>query len=80
MVFNPFHLIKQTIKPAYLGVDIGTTSIKIVEIEQGERAPKITNYAILENRGYLLRSNAIFQSSNLKIFDKENYRIFKRNN
>ena len=77
MNFDFLNFIKQNIKPVFLGVDIGTTSIKIVEVEQGKLKPKITNYAILESRGSLLRTNAIFQSSNLKLFDKEIIELLK---
>ncbi|MGC8776312.1 MAG: type IV pilus biogenesis protein PilM, partial [Minisyncoccia bacterium] len=77
MIFNPLNLIKQSINPVYLGVDIGTTSIKIVEVEQGKNMPRLSNYAILESKGSLLRSNAVFQSSNLKIFEREIIELLK---
>ncbi|MCS6789096.1 MAG: type IV pilus assembly protein PilM [Patescibacteria group bacterium] len=78
MIFNPFNFIKQNLNPSYLGVDIGTSSIKIVEVGQGENNPKLLNYALLENKGSLLRSNAVFQSSELKIFDKEMIEILRQ--
>ena len=54
-----------------LGLDIGTTSIKMVEVARGDKMPKLTNYGILESRGSLTRSNTAIQSSSLKIFDQE---------
>jgi len=77
MKLDFLNVIKQNIKPVFLGVDIGTTSIKVVEVEQGKLKPKINNYAILESRGSLLRTNAIFQSSNLKLFDREMIELLK---
>lgn len=77
MIFDLFNSIKRNIIPSYLGVDIGTTSIKIVEVEKGDNAPKILNYAILENKASLLRSNAIFQSAELKLFEEEMIQILK---
>ena len=41
----------------YLGVDIGTTSIKIAEVAFGGKTPRIVNYALLESRGSLARAN-----------------------
>lgn len=69
--------ISSLTKKSYLGVDIGTTSIKIVEIEQGGKTPKLNNYAILEKNGYLERVNDIIQSSSLKISEKETIDLLK---
>ena len=52
-------------------MDIGTTSIKIVELEKGGERPKLMNYGILETSGYLERFNTAIQTSNLNIFDQE---------
>src|SRR5690242_20369342 len=54
-----------------LGLDIGTTSIKMVEVVRGEKMPKIVNYGILESRSSLSRANTAIQSSTLKLFDRE---------
>lgn len=55
-----------------LGVDIGTTSIKITEIEfSGKGKPALVNYSILEDLGHLERPNTALQTSALKLFDKE---------
>ncbi|MBI2515089.1 type IV pilus assembly protein PilM [Candidatus Wolfebacteria bacterium] len=51
---------------SYLGVDIGTTSIKAVEIEKSAGLPKLVNYGILESFGHLKRLNDAIQTSSLK--------------
>ena len=76
-MFNPFRAIKQQIAPSYLAVDIGTTSIKAVEVEQGKTVPRITNYGTLESRSALTRANAAFRTSNLKMFDQEIIDVLK---
>ncbi len=52
---------------AILGVDIGTTSIKVAEIVRGRERLKLTNYGILETHAYLERFNEALQTSSLKI-------------
>ncbi|MBI4085378.1 MAG: type IV pilus assembly protein PilM [Candidatus Liptonbacteria bacterium] len=69
--------IKQKIAPVYLGVDIGTTSIKIAEVGQGENLPQLMNYCILEDKGSLLRANTAIQTSSLKLFENEVARLLK---
>jgi type IV pilus assembly protein PilM len=56
-----------------LGIDIGTTSIKAIEVRRGAQGqkPAITNYGMLESRGSVSRANMAFQTSTLKLFDKE---------
>ncbi len=56
---------------SYLGVDIGTTSIKIVEVRKGKTRPQIVNYGLLESSGYLSRANQALQTSGLKIFEND---------
>jgi len=70
-IFRPFALLKGAITPSYLGVDIGTTSIKIVEVRQGKKLPQLVNYAIIEDSNYLGRSNAALQTSSLRLFEKD---------
>ncbi len=76
-LFNPFSFLKQKIAPVYLGVDIGTTSIKIVEVEQGKQLPRLSNYCILEDKGSLLRANTAIQTSSLKLFEDEVVELLK---
>lgn len=54
-----------------LGVDIGTTSIKIAEVVKSSPKPKLINYGILLNKGHLERPNAAIQTNALKISEKE---------
>jgi type IV pilus assembly protein PilM len=54
-----------------LGVDIGTTSIKIVELADVKGKPVLKNYGALESYGHLERVNTSIQTSTLKMLDKE---------
>ena len=58
-------------KKSYLGVDIGTTSIKIVELAESGGHPTLKNYGVLESYGHLERLNNAIQTSTLKMLDKE---------
>ncbi len=50
-----------------LGIDIGTVSLKLVEVSrQGDRLV-LNNYGILETKEYLERENAALQGSSLEI-------------
>jgi type IV pilus assembly protein PilM len=68
---SPFRSLRQQIFPSYLGVDIGTTSIKVAEVKQGRELPRVVNYGFLESSGHLVRANKVLQTSSLKIFEKE---------
>src|SRR3989344_6226274 len=57
--------------PAYLGVDIGTTSIKVVEVKPGKKMPAVVNYGFSEESKYLGRPTSAIQTSSLKLFDQE---------
>lgn len=50
-----------------IGVDIGTASLKIVEMKSGEGKPIFVNYGYLQSLDYLDRANAAFQTSTLNI-------------
>lgn len=67
---NIFSIFKQSIFPTYLGVDIGTTSVKVVEVKPGKHLPEVVNYGFLESSSYLARTNQALQASDLKIFEK----------
>ncbi len=69
-MINPFKSLKQKVFPSYLGVDIGTTNIKVVEVKQGEQLPRVVNYGFLQSSGHLLRSNDVIQTSSLKLFSE----------
>ena len=75
--FNLFLTVQRSVFPTCLGVDIGTTSIKIVDVKAGKDRPRVTNYGILESSGYLIRANQAFQTSTLKLFDSEAVELLK---
>lgn len=56
---------------ASLGVDIGTTSIKVVELRCAGNKITLVNYGILETQGYISRANNALQASSLKLFEDE---------
>jgi len=59
-------------KKICLGVDIGTSSVKMAALQADKNnQPQILDYAILETYGYLERANAALQTSTLKIFEEE---------
>ncbi|AKM78192.1 MAG: Type IV pilus assembly protein PilM [Candidatus Wolfebacteria bacterium GW2011_GWC2_46_275] len=62
---------------SYLGVDIGTTSIKIAEIGKGSSGPELQNYGILESYGHLERVNNAIQTSTLKIMEADTIQLLK---
>lgn len=62
---------------SYLGVDIGTTSIKIAEIGKGKSGPELQNYGILESYGHLERVNNAIQTSTLKIMEADTIQLLK---
>ncbi len=72
-----FNIFKQGVFPSYLGVDIGTTSIKVVEVRAGKRLPEVVNYGFLESSGYLARANQVLQTSTLKLFEREAVELLK---
>ena len=64
MVFNFF---KQNI---FLGIDIGTTSIKLVELQKTRQKIELTNYGILEKYGHLERINDAIQTNSFKLLEE----------
>src|SRR5579862_5372834 len=74
---NPFNLFKRSLFPTYLAVDIGTTSIKAVEVKGGDQKPRVVNYGVLESSGYLSRANQALQTSSLKIFEADLSQLLK---
>jgi len=53
-----------------LGVDIGTTNIKMVELSSSGSEISLENYGVLETYSYLERPNAAIQSSYFKIVEE----------
>lgn len=62
---------------SYLGVDIGTTSIKIVELVRTRDLPLLRSYGLLESYGHLERLNNAIQTSNLKMLERETAGLLK---
>ncbi|MEW5805611.1 MAG: type IV pilus assembly protein PilM [Patescibacteria group bacterium] len=60
-----------------LGIDIGTTTIKVVELNKSDSVLSLKNYGILENFGHLERENAAIQTSGLKIVDEMTASLLK---
>ena len=78
MAFDFLKSFKSFVAPSYLGVDIGTASIKIAEIARTEgQWPKLVNYGILESYGHLERLNSAIQTSSLKMAEKETAAFLK---
>jgi len=75
-----FNFLKSAIGlNSYLGIDIGTASIKLVEVArgQGER-PSLRNYGVLESLGPLERLNEAIQTSTLRIVEKDAAALLKK--
>jgi len=77
---SPFNIFGIGSKPkSYLGVDIGTLSIKIVELSNENGRPKLENYAILTNYGLALRNLAQDSAGKTpKVFDGEASSMLRR--
>lgn len=65
------------IKKNYLGIDIGTASIKLVELAPGKDKPELKNYGSLEARGHLDRINDAIQTSSLEAIDRYTTELVK---
>ncbi len=63
--------------PDVLGVDIGTTSIKAVEVVAGEHGPRLVNYAYLSSKNSVSRANTVLQASSLKLFEDDAANLLK---
>ncbi len=64
--------------PKILGIDIGTTSIKAIELAKEGGVIKLDTYGILENYGHLERINDAIQTSSLKILDELTAEMLKQ--
>ncbi|MFH1192871.1 MAG: type IV pilus assembly protein PilM [Candidatus Jorgensenbacteria bacterium] len=60
-----------------LGVDIGTASVKVVELARKGEIISLENYGALQMREYLERGNAALQSGSLKLDEREAVRALK---
>ncbi len=64
--------------PRVLGIDMGTVSMKMVEVSKKVDVLTLENYGILETREYLNRGNAAIQTSSLKISEREAIPLLKK--
>ena len=62
---------------SHLGIDIGTASVKLVEIESSKGKISLKNYGILETGGHLDQINDAIQTSSLEILDSETAEVIK---
>lgn len=60
-----------------MGVDIGTASVKAVEVGKRGEVFELKNYGILETSKYLVQSNQAIQTSSLKISEQEGVNLLK---
>ncbi|PIR44368.1 hypothetical protein COV23_00235 [Candidatus Wolfebacteria bacterium CG10_big_fil_rev_8_21_14_0_10_31_9] len=72
-----FDSAKSLLSQSHLGVDIGTTSIKIVELVKSGNQPVLKNYGILETYNHLERVNNAIQTSSLKIAETDTAELLK---
>lgn len=61
-----------------LGIDIGTSSIKVVQLKRSEEKYKLETYGELQTYGYLERLNDPFQTKSLKILESQVIEMIKR--
>jgi type IV pilus assembly protein PilM len=60
----------------FIGVDIGTTSVKAVQLKPGKK-PELRDYAILENFNLLEKLSESVQAGSLKTLDKNTTEFLK---
>src|SRR3989344_1304351 len=74
MILNLF----QRKPKGFLGIDIGTSSVKIVELSGGKNGIKLETYGELKAYGYLKRLGDPIQTSSLQMLDSEVAEMIKR--
>lgn len=60
-----------------LGIDIGTASVKAVELRKSKKGIELVNYGILEAKGHLEKVNKAIQTSSLEIIDTDTAGIIR---
>lgn len=64
---------------SYLGVDIGTSSIKVVQLKLEDNKAKLETYGFLENyESFELSDNATTRTTKLKILDEKIVEVLKK--
>jgi len=61
-----------------LGIDIGTSSIKVVQLKRSEERYKLETYGELQTYGYLERLNDPFQTKSLKMLESQVIEMTRR--
>ena len=61
-----------------VGIDIGTSSIKVVQLKRSEGRYKLETYGELQTYGYLERLNDPFQSKSLKMLESQVVEMTRR--
>src|SRR3989344_9665552 len=64
-------------KKNYLGVDIGTASIKLVELGFSGSKAELKNYGSLEVKGHLDKLNEAIQTSSLEAIDRDTAELLR---
>ncbi|MDD3491653.1 MAG: type IV pilus assembly protein PilM [Candidatus Pacebacteria bacterium] len=62
----------------FLGIDIGTTSIKLVELRRKSNRMELANYGILEKYGHLERINDAIQTNSFKLLEESTALLLKQ--
>ncbi|NCO25259.1 type IV pilus assembly protein PilM [Candidatus Parcubacteria bacterium] len=62
----------------FLGIDIGTTSLKIAELRKTGGKIELSNYGILEKYGHLERINDAIQTSTFKLLEESTALLLKQ--
>ncbi len=62
----------------FLGIDIGTTSIKVAELKKTNGKLELADYGILEKYGHLERINDAIQTSSLKLLEESTAMLLEK--
>ncbi len=74
----PFLKIFKSKPKSCLGIDIGTSSIKVVQLKRGEGRYKLETYGELQTYGYLERLNDPFQTRSLQLLENQVIEMLKK--
>lgn len=58
-------------KEGVLGIDVGTSSVKMVELSRNGVNPRLRNYSLLSSYGYAERFNNAIQTSSFKMLEDD---------
>ncbi|OHB22734.1 MAG: hypothetical protein A2939_03940 [Parcubacteria group bacterium RIFCSPLOWO2_01_FULL_48_18] len=69
--------VRRLLPTSYVGVDIGTTTIKMVEMLREGNQFRLRNYGMLESFGHLSRMSGVIQSASMKLVDTETVELLR---